>query len=201
MQKISRLSLLLAVILFSSSCGSSSKKEREGGLNDKKTELQKLQNDRTKLDDKIKVLQTDITKLDTGAAKQDKAKLVSVIPVGAQNFQHYIDLQGKVDAENISYISPRGMGGQVRAIYVKQGDNVRKGQLLLKLDDAIARQNVVAIRQNLGGVKTQLALAQSVYSRQKNLWDQHIGTEVQLLQAKTNVESLQNQLRSISENV
>ncbi len=93
------------------------------------------------------------------------------------------------------------MGGQVRQIFVKKGDFVKKGQLLLKLDDAIARQNVVAMRQSTGSVQTQLALARSVYQRQKNLWNQNIGTEVQLLQAETNVKTLENQIKTMQENV
>jgi RND family efflux transporter MFP subunit len=78
---------------------------------------------------------------------------------------------------------------------VKQGDNVRKGQLLLKLDDAIARQNVANAEQAVEGVKTQLNLAKDLYRRQKNLWDQGIGTEVQLLNAKTSMEALESQLK------
>lgn len=78
---------------------------------------------------------------------------------------------------------------------------MRKGQLLLKLDDAISRQNVVALKQSMASVRTQLALAQTVYQRQKNLWDQNIGTEVQLLQAKSNAEGLENQLKTIQENI
>jgi RND family efflux transporter MFP subunit len=93
------------------------------------------------------------------------------------------------------------MGGQVRAVYVKQGDRVRKGQLLLKLDDAIARQSVAAARQSMEATKAQLALAQSVYQRYKNLWDQHIGSEVQLMQYKTNVDALQANLRTQQENL
>jgi membrane fusion protein (multidrug efflux system) len=60
---------------------------------------------------------------------------------------------------------------------------------------------VNAVRQQLGGIKAQLDLARSVYARQKNLWDQHIGTEVQLLQSKTNVESLENQLKAVQAQV
>jgi RND family efflux transporter MFP subunit len=93
------------------------------------------------------------------------------------------------------------MGGQVRAVYVKKGDFVRKGQLLLKLDDAIVRQNVVAARQGTAATRTQLALARSIYQRQKNLWDQNIGTEVQVLQARTNVEALENNLKTQLENI
>ena len=93
------------------------------------------------------------------------------------------------------------MGGQVRAVYVKEGQPVKKGQLLLKLDDAIMQQQVVAARQQLQGIKTQLAYAKTIYDRQNNLWQQGIGTEVQLITAKTNVESLENQLKAANEQV
>ena len=172
MQKIKLTALIIGLILITASCGISGKKDRESTVTDKKVELEKLKTEKTKTEDKIKTLEAEIGKLDTGAAKSEKVKLVSVMPVTAQNFQHFIDLQGRIDAANISYISPRGMGGQVRQIFVKRGENVRKGQLLLKLDDAVARQNVVAMRQSMGSVKTQLDLARSVYQRQKNLWNQ-----------------------------
>ena len=201
MQKLKLTTWLIGLMLVSASCGTSSKKERESVVTEKKVELETLKKDRTKIDEKIKALEAEIAKLDTGAARSEKVKLVSIIPVTAQNFEHFIDLQGRIDAENISYVSPRGMGGQVRQIFVKKGDNVRKGQLLLKLDDAIARQNVVALRQSMGSVRSQLELARSVYQRQKNLWNQNIGTEVQLLNAETNVKTLENQLRTMQENV
>ncbi|MEP6616685.1 MAG: biotin/lipoyl-binding protein, partial [Ginsengibacter sp.] len=201
MQQFTRLSLFIVLLTVYSSCGNTSKKEKEGTLGDKKVELEKLKAQKNSTDEKIKGLESDIAKLDTGAARSDKVKLVSVSPVITENFKHYIDLQSRVDAENISYVSPRGMGGQVRQVYVKKGDHVGKGQLLLKLDDAVARQNVVAVRQSMGAVETQLALAKTIYARQKNLWDQNIGTEVQLLQSKSNVEGLENQLKTMRENV
>lgn len=201
MQKLKLTAWIIGLMLLSASCGTSSKKESESVVTDKKVQLEKLKTEKTKTEEKIKALEDEIAKLDTGASKSEKVKLVSVIAVTAQNFQHFIELQGKIDAENISYVTPRGMGGQVRQIFVKKGDNVRKGQLLLKLDDAIARQNVVAMRQSMGSVRTQLDLARSVYQRQKNLWNQNIGTEVQLLQAESNVKSLENQLKTMQENV
>ncbi|MEO5650282.1 MAG: efflux RND transporter periplasmic adaptor subunit [Ginsengibacter sp.] len=146
-------------------------------------------------------MEKEIAKIDTSAALEQKAKLVSLTTIAKEDFKHYLDLQGKVDAQNISYITPTGQPGQIKSIYVKQGDAVRKGQLVLKLDNAVALQNVNAVRQQMSSVKAQLDLARSVYSRQKNLWDQHIGTEVQLLQAKTNVESLEGQLKAIQANV
>jgi RND family efflux transporter MFP subunit len=84
------------------------------------------------------------------------------------------------------------MGGQVKAVYVKQGDHVKKGQLLLKLDDAVTRQQIAQL-------KVQLDLAQTLYERRKNLWDKQIGTEVELLQAKTNVENLEKQIALLNE--
>ncbi|MBX2939880.1 MAG: efflux RND transporter periplasmic adaptor subunit, partial [Ferruginibacter sp.] len=152
-------------------------------------------------DDAIKSLEAELALLDTSSAALSKAKLVAIAPVEQKEFNHFIELQGKVEAENISYIAPRGMGGMVKAVYVKQGQQVSKGQLLLKLDDAIMQQQVVAAKQQLGGIKTQLAYAKDVLQRQQNLWNQGIGTEVQLIGARTNVEGLENQLKAMQEQV
>lgn len=187
-------------MLVLSSCGGSNK-DNNATLNDKKAELEKLKSDKNKTEAEIKKLQDELAKLDTSSNSSAKIKLVGVSAVATQNFQHYIDLQGHVDADNISYISPRMGPGQVKAVLVSQGQFVKKGQLLLKLDDAIIRQQVVAARQQLEGIKTQLEFAKNIYQRQKNLWDQGIGTEVQLITAKTNVESLENQLKSANEQV
>ena len=189
---------MIIFMAIASSCGDTSKKD--GSLSDKKADLEKLKTDKSKLDDKIAALEKDIAKLDTSAANKQEAKLVAVIPVTLQTFKHYLDLQGIVDSRSISYITPKGQG-LITGIYVKQGDAVRKGQLVAKLDNTVALENVNAIRQQTGSLKAQLDLAKSVYERQKNLWDQHIGTEVQLLQDKTNVEYLENQLKTVQANV
>ncbi|HMJ47259.1 MAG TPA: efflux RND transporter periplasmic adaptor subunit, partial [Ferruginibacter sp.] len=199
MKKITQITLLSLTILFIASCGNS-KKEGSAILNEKKVAFEKLKKERTTLDENMKKLQEEINKLDTNAANS-KIKLVSVSPVSTMDFKHYIDLQGKVDAENISYISPRMGPAQVKAVYVQQGQFVKKGQLLLKLDDAIIRQQLVAARQQLEGIKTQLSFAKNIYQRQKNLWDQGIGTEVQLITSKTNVENFENQLKAANEQV
>ena len=187
-------------VMLLSACNSS-KKEGNATLNDKKTDLEKLKGEKNKLDSKISGLEKEIAKLDTSAGAAQKTKLVAVQTLAATDFAHYIELQGHIDAENVSYITPRGAPGQVKAIYVKQGQQVRKGQLLLKLDDAVIQQNVVAARQGLEGIKTQLSYAKNIYQRQKNLWDQGIGTEVQLITAKNNVATLENQLQASQENV
>ena len=182
------------------SCGGS-KKDGAAQVNDKKAAIEKLKADRTKTDEEIKRLQVELEKLDSNSANAAKIKLVGIAIVTTQDFKHYIDLQGKVDAENISYISPRMGPAQVKAVYVSQGQFVKKGQLLLKLDDAIMRQSVTAAKQQLEGIKTQLGFAKNIYQRQKNLWDQGIGTEVQLITAKTNVTALENQLSAAGEQI
>ena len=198
MYSIIKLSFLSAIALSILSCGGETGNK---DLAQRKEKLEKLKQQQAQTTTEIKELELEISKLDTAAAKVEKAKLVVLDTVQNENFTHFIDLQGRVDAQNISYISPRGQGGQVTSVYVKQGQFVKKGQLLLKLDDAIIRQNVVAARQGLAATRNQLELARSVYQRTKNLWDQHIGTEVQLLQAKTNVDVLENQLKTQEENI
>ena len=197
MQSLIKASLFFAVLVLMTACGGNDKNK---DVDQKKEKLEKLKKEQSDKEIEIKKLETELAKVDT-TQKVDKAKLVALDTVKAESFTHYIDLQGKVDADNISYISPRGAGGQVKAVYVKEGQFVKKGQLLLKLDDAIVRQNVVAARQGLEATRNQLELAKSVYDRTKNLWDQHIGTEVQLLQAKTNVDVLENQLKTQQENI
>lgn len=191
---------VLAASLLLTACGNS-KKDDNAALNDKKAKLEKLKGDKSKADEEIRKLQEELKKLDTAAANAAIVKLVSTAPVTTQNFEHFIDLQGKVDADNISYVSPRMGPAQVKAVYIRQGQYVKKGQLLLKLDDVVIQQSIVAANKNLEGIKTQLGFAKNIYQRQKNLWDQGIGTEVQLITAKTNVEGLENQLRAAEENI
>jgi len=183
--------LITVTAMIITSCSGGAKEEK-GDLNDKKVKLEKLKADKAKLDIDITKLEEEITKLDP-SSKNDKAKLVSDAPVTQQDFTHYIELQGRVDATDVVIVTPRGMPSQVTEIHVKRGDMVKKGQLLLKLDDAI-------ILQQLAGLNTQLDYAKNMYNRTKNLWDQGIGTEVQLITAKNSVDNLEKQIATVKEN-
>ena len=191
MKTMYQLSVLAIVIMFMAACGGTSATENKGELSDKKAELQKLKDEQVKLSDKIQKLEAEIFKIDSSAVPV-KQKLVAVTPLATQNFTHYIDLQGKITTENIYYIAPRGGGGIVKEIYVKEGDRVSKGQLIMKLDDAV-------MQQNLKQLETQLSFAKNIYERQKNLWDQGIGTEVQFLTAKNNVDNVEKQISVMKE--
>ncbi len=190
--------LLCTTSLLLISCG--------GGANNKelaakKAALEKLKTEHSGIEDQIKKLEAEIARLDPASANVQKPKLVAVQELAAADFNHYIELQGRVESENISFVTPRGTGGVVKAILVKQGDRVRKGQLLMKLDDAIARQSLQAAKEGLETIRTQLSYARTIYQRQKNLWDQNIGTEIQLITAKNNVSTLENQLKTAEENM
>src|SRR5688572_21002359 len=182
--------LIITTAVIITSCGSGAK-DVKGDVNDKKVKLEKLKSEKTKIETEIQTLQQEIAKLDP-ASVVVAPKLVAVTTVSMKPFEHYIDLQGKVDADNISYVTPRGMPAQVRSLFIKKGDYVRKGQQLMKLDDA------VLLRQ-LEGLKTQKAYAEDIYKRTKNLWDQGIGTEVQLRTAENNVKSLNDQISTLTE--
>jgi RND family efflux transporter MFP subunit len=181
--------LIICSIFVLAAC--SGNKEEKGSLGAKKQELEKLMKDRDALLTKISTLENEIGKMDT-SVKNEKTKLVEVMALVNQDFSHYIELQGKIITENVYYVTPRGMGGQVKSIFVKQGDNVKKGQLLMKLEDGI-------IQQNIKQVESQLAFAKNIFSRQENLWKEGIGTEIQYLSAKNNVESIEKQISLIME--
>ena len=191
---------ILSLVIIAVGCGKKSNDSPE--VANKKSTLATLKSQRDNLTLQIDKLEKEISQLDPTFAKVENAKLVSVdSPLQLKPFQHFIDLQGKVESENISFVTPRGQPGQVKQIYIKKGDYVNKGQLLLKLDDAIARQSLTAAEQGLETMKVQLNFAKNIYQKQKNLWEQNIGTEVQLITAKNNVETLENQLKAMQEQV
>ncbi|MDB5193281.1 MAG: hypothetical protein JWQ96_2844 [Segetibacter sp.] len=179
--------ILLIVGLFATACGGS-KKEKTVELTEKKSRLEKLKSDQQKIADEIAKLQKEILLQDPASRVEGNAKLVTIAPVAPENFTHYVDLQGRIDATNISYVAPpNGQGGVVKQLYVKQGDNVRKGQVLARLDATMINQQVEPLR-------VQLATAEDTYKRTKNLWDQGIGTYQQVLTAQTQVETLRKNI-------
>jgi membrane fusion protein, multidrug efflux system len=171
------LTVVIASFLLLASCGS----KNDGSLEAKKAEMTRLKDQQDKLGKQITDLQAEIDRLDPASAAIAKAKLVSLTSLKDTSFAHYIDLQGNVVAENYSNISPQGTGGVIRAINVKVGDHVSKGQLLIKLDDALQRQTIASDQ-------TQVEYSKDLYQRRKNLWDQKIGTEVDLVNAKNAVD-------------
>jgi len=194
MNNIFKISLATLIAVSLAACGGGAK-DKKGDTGDMKVKLEKLKKEKSALDADIRKLEDQLAKADPQSAQQTQ-KLVSVDTLRIQDFSHYIELQGKVDAEGMAYVAPTGQGGQIKAIYVKAGQRVGKGQLILKLDDAMARQGVIAAQQQTGQLKARLAQAQTVYERYQNLWKQNIGAEIQVINAKADVDALAAQLRA-----
>lgn len=158
-----------------------------GGGTDKSARLQQLKEEQAKLEQEIAKLEKEVGTKDT----TEKVKTVTLATLDDTTFQHFIDVQGSVDArENVNVYSKTP--GVVTAILVKEGQSVRKGQVLGQVDDQLARAGIEE-------VKTQLELATTTYERQKNLWNQKIGSEIQYLTAKNNKEALERKLATLNE--
>ncbi|MEJ6982330.1 efflux RND transporter periplasmic adaptor subunit [Pedobacter sp. P351] len=164
--------IYLAVILILAACAKPK---------DKKAELENLKKERNELNTKIAALEKEV-----GTHTVQEVAEVSVIEIIPSSFRNYLEVQGKVDAEENVQVNPEAPG-VITGIYVSPGQRVGRGQVLAQLDDKVLRQNIAQLQ-------TQLELANSLYRRQKNLWDQKIGTEVQFLTAKSQKEGLERQM-------
>lgn len=184
-----KLVLIPGLTLLLIACGSSE---------DKKAQLERLKKEETELRAEMAGL---LVKIDTLQAQQkrligDSAETgisVAVITLKSEVFKNYIDVQGRVDADqNVSLSSE--MPGTITKINVKTGDEVHVGQILAETD-------VRAINQQISDLQTNADLVNQIYEKQKNLWEQKIGTEVQFLQAKTNKESMEKKLIAMQEQI
>ena len=184
--------LSIGLLVLAAACG-----DGDNTIEAKQKTLAGLKKQALELNAQIVALEKDVEK--AGGASAAKAILVAIDTIQTETFTHYIELQGKVESESVSYITPRAGGGQVRAIYVKRGDRVKRGQLILQLDNTLIKQSAAAATQNIETLKSQAALAKSVYEKQKSLWEQNIGSEIQLMTAKTNADALASQLRAANE--
>jgi membrane fusion protein (multidrug efflux system) len=158
---------------------------------DKKEKLEKLKTQQADITKQIQQLEAEVAKENPDSTANVKAKEVSVAGLTPREFEHYVQTQGSVEAEDNILVSAK-TPGVVAQVYVKEGQRVSKGQVLARIDNSVTERTMESM-------KSQLELATAVYDRQKNLWDQKIGTEVQFLQAKTNKESLEKQLASLQE--
>ncbi len=199
MQKVMNIMLSASLILLIAACGGKAAKDKKGETGDLKVTLEKKKKEKNALDAEIKKLEEQIGKADPSSAQAQK--LVAVDTIRVQDFSHYIELQGHIDADNVVYVSPAGQGGVVKAVYVKSGARVSKGQIILKLDDVLARQAIIAAQQGAGVLRARFAQAQTIYERRQNLWKQNIGTEMEVINAKAEVDALQSQLRAAESQV
>jgi RND family efflux transporter MFP subunit len=179
-----RIFAVLVVAGLLAACSAATKED------DKKARLEKLKADQTELSKEIVKLEEEIAKENPDSANV-KSKEVAVTELVAKKFNHYVQTQATVESENNLVISAKA-AGTITQLFVNEGDQVSKGQTIAQIDNSIMARNIESM-------KSQLELATSVYERQKNLWNQKIGTEVQYLQTKTAKESLEKQIASAQE--
>ena len=174
-------------LLLASSCGGGKKKlETE----DKKKQLAEYKTQLKDLTGKIELLERDIAKLDTSFHVAQKTKLITVEELKKQDFKHFIEVQGNVDAEE-NVMALNQQPGIVTSINVKVGDHVSKGQILG------LTQTTSAIEDQVRSTETQVALAKTAFEKQSHLWEQKIGSEIQFLQAKTQKEAAESGLAGL----
>jgi membrane fusion protein, multidrug efflux system len=168
------------IVLFMVSC--SSNQESEQSIRE---QIATYKKDINTLNQKIADLEKELNSMDPGDDQSDKVP-VEVMPISYEPFKHFIEVSGNAEAVKEAYISPE-VGGQIREIFVKEGDQVEKGQLL-------ARLNTDVTESSIADLESSLQLASVVYEKQARLWEKGIGSEIQYLNAKNNKESLEQKL-------
>lgn len=173
-----KLPVMAIILLLVASCGSP----------DKKQQLEKLKKEHSSIESKIRELEAELNK---GDAQTKRTISVQLTEVKSEVFSHFLEVQGRVDGEDNIGVSSQ-MPGVITAIYVKEGDRVNKGQVLAQTESN-------ALQQQYESARNQLDFATSVYNKQKALWDQQIGSEIQFLTAKNNKETAEKGVATLKE--
>ena len=173
--------IVFAALLAFTACG-----EKKGSVQEKRAALEKIKKEIAALQSKAKQLETEIAKLEP---TKENNKLVETEVIAAAAFESYLDIEGKADAEQ-STIATAQVPGTVTQVIAKAGDAVSAGQALAYLDNSTLRQSRLQLEQ-------QLSFANTLFEKQKRLWQQGVGTEVQYLTAKNQKEALEKNLSTL----
>lgn len=188
MKTINILSVAILSALLLAACGSDNS---EKAIDKKKAELEKKRTELNELRNEILNLEKELAELDPTFGKNDNnVILVSTSAISTKPFEHRVEVRGTVQSRKNIVLSAESMG-RIVSVNVTEGQNVSQGQVLLVL-------NADVLLNNIEEVKTQLALANSIFERQANLWKKNIGSEVQYLEAKTRKESLERSLATLN---
>lgn len=174
--------LALTALMAVTACNKQVDDSPEG----KRQRLSELKEQSAKIKSEIAMLEAEIAKANPTAVTK---KLVEADALNTQDFAHYVEVQGNVASEQNVMIAPE-IPGVIIKRYVQVGDVVRRGQVIAEID-------AESVRKNIAEIETRLELARTVYERQANLWNQKIGSEVQYLQAKNNMEALEKTLATV----
>ncbi len=175
---------ILTLAILAASCGSDKKQSTEEII--ASGDVAAIQRQRDALSEQQELIHQEVKMLDEKLKEinpERNVPLITTIMAESKPFEHFLELQGSVETKQNLVINAE-MGGILTRVYVKEGDKVSKGQLLAKIDDG-------GMSQQVAQMQIQADLAKTTFERQKNLWDQKIGSEIQYLQAKSNYEANQ----------
>ena len=182
MRKTIKLTALIAILGLLQACGGNPE-----DLEAKKAKLSELRTQASELKAQIRQLEDEITTLDPEFGKNaNNIILITTTELKPSTFEHKIEVRGTVESRKNVMVSAE-TAGRIESIKVKEGQSVKKGQVMLVLDASIVRNNIEEL-------KTALDLAKIVFERQSNLWNKKIGTEIQYLEAKNRKEAIERQL-------
>jgi RND family efflux transporter MFP subunit len=176
-----RILAAAALLMMATACGN-----HKSDNNNSDAKLDQLKQQREKLNAEIQQLESQ-KGVDSNAAGMVTVSVANEQPTV---FRHYLEVQGKVESNSNIYVTPKVPGAMVTELLVNRGDNVSKGQVLARLDASV-------LQQSIAEMQNQLNLTKTVYERQKNLWDQKIGSEIQFITAKNNYESMQSRMSTL----
>ena len=181
--KMKHIFTLLILVLVLASCGGDKKKNTVESVL-QSNNLESIRKKRADLVNDQQVIQSKIKQLDDAISKIDTVKnvpLITTFTAKQEVFKHMLEIQGNVTTKNLLVITPE-YNGILTNVYVKEGQKVSKGQILAKIDDG-------GLSQQLSQLQIQADLGKTTFERQKRLWEQNIGSEIQYLQAKSTYES------------
>ena len=182
--------LLIIITVFLNSCSNKKEPSLEEILATNDVEL--LKSRKSEIDAKLEELSLDLNQLNNKLNVLNKDRntpLITTITTSEQQFNHFIELQGNVKTKQNVLVYPE-MPGILNKVYVKEGQKVKKDQILATIDDGGLSQQLMLLESNE-------QLAKTTFERQKRLWDQQIGSEIQYLQAKTSYDSQKNATRQL----
>ena len=182
--------LLIIITVFLNSCSNEKEPSLEEILATNDVEL--LKSRKSEIDAKLEELTLDLNQLNNKLSVLNKDRntpLITTIRTSEQKFNHFIELQGNVKTKQNVLVYPE-MPGILNKVYVKEGQKVKKDQILATIDDGGLSQQLLLLKSNE-------QLAKTTFERQKRLWDQKIGSEIQYLQAKTSYDSQKNATKQL----
>lgn len=187
MKKVLSIILVSTIIM---SCGNKKKDSIEEIV--KSNNLEKIKEKYAEVKTEEQAVLQKLKVLDSAKKVLEGTKnlqLITTYEAKEEVFNHYLEIQGSVVTKQNIILYPE-FTGTLTHVYVSEGQRVSKGQILAKIDDS-------GLGQQLAQVKVQEDLAKTTYERQKRLWEQNIGSEIQYLQAETNYKAQQSAVKQL----